>query len=115
MKVSTLNMVDDLCLAALVAKELCKNWHMTGDVHTCMLSNPFRLLHSAPHVAAYALALVAVLRNFGACLCTGVPAGGPSEPLVDDGSEGAGPSTAQPLTPQEEEVAYDNLVLGLGV
>ena len=56
MKVSTLNMVDDLCPAALVAKDLCKNWRMTGDVHTCKvcaghqhrlsvrLSNPFRLL-----------------------------------------------------------------------
>lgn len=77
MKVSTLNMVDDLCPAALVAKDLCKNWRMTGDVHTCKvcaghqhrlsvrLSNPFRLLQSAPRVAAYAWALVAVLRNLG--------------------------------------------------
>lgn len=45
---------------------------------------------------------------------TGVPAGGPSEPLVDDGSEGAGPSAAPPVTAQDFYSSYAALILGTG-
>lgn len=44
----------------------------------------------------------------------GVPAGGPSEPLVDDGTEGAGPSAAPPVTAQDALTAYSALILGMG-
>ena len=45
---------------------------------------------------------------------TGEPAGGPSELLVDDGSEGAGPSAAPPVTAEDIYSSYAALILGTG-
>ena len=43
-------------------------------------------------------------------LVSGVPAGGPSEPLVDDGSELGGPPAAPPVSAQDGDTAYQSLI-----
>ena len=47
-------------------------------------------------------------------LVSGVPAGGPSEPLVDDGSELGGPPAAPPVSAQDADTAYQSLIHGAG-